>query len=619
VKNLLGHGSRLSSSTDVGKQSLLAILVLFGFTVFFAYPNNSYRSLFRQAISFFGITTYFEPYFQIRTAIYVFSLGVGLLLTAVFLTKVKRKEQANRCAAVNLAWLAFVLEASVGLGLQWTPIDVWMALNDTAFAVFIVTLVLLSASVLLLMPIGSSRIFGLGVSVGFLVSCVFGLGFMLKYFLSFNAPFPTLMCVMAASTAISVSKLQKYRMPSTRKDEHSRTSFHGAKWKRTLASPKILAIILTGILVFEIFAFVQPGSYWEGNYASTNNFYLGVAFCGNTTLQAKTLIDRVAGFTNLFVVQSLPISQNENVLNEICDYAVNAGLSVVVYFSVFHQYWQIGWLDSAKERWGAKFLGVYLYDEPGGMQLDNIDYLGWPGGRTPSDYSDAANSYLTGFRNLRGRSEMKMLKMRNMRTITSDYALYWFDYRVGYDVVFAEFGWNYSRQLNVALCRGAATAQNKEWGIIITWTYTQSPYIEPADKLYDDAILAYENGANYVLIFDHPYDSESKYGILQEEHLLALGKFWNYSKDHLRPENDSKARTAYVLPKDYAYGFRGPNDKIWGLWEADTFTTKLILDVGNALARFGTQLDIIYEDGVHTSSPNVPGYDMLLYWNETMQ
>ena len=62
--------------------------------------------------------------------------------------------------------------------------------------------------------------------------------------------------------------------------------------------------------------------------------------------------------------------------------------------------------------------------------------------------------------------------------ITSDYVFYEFDYKAGYDAVFAEFGWNHSRPLNVALCRGAASMPNKDWGVMITWTYDSSPYIE---------------------------------------------------------------------------------------------------------------------------------------------
>ena len=62
------------------------------------------------------------------------------------------------------------------------------------------------------------------------------------------------------------------------------------------------------------------------------------------------------------------------------------------------------------------------------------------------------------------------------RPYTSDYALYWFDYKAGYDTVFTEFGWNNSRQMDIALCRGAATVKGKDWGAIITWTYDQPPY-----------------------------------------------------------------------------------------------------------------------------------------------
>jgi hypothetical protein len=34
--------------------------------------------------------------------------------------------------------------------------------------------------------------------------------------------------------------------------------------------------------------------------------YIGVAFCGNTTTEAKLLVDKVKSYTNLFIVQSDP-------------------------------------------------------------------------------------------------------------------------------------------------------------------------------------------------------------------------------------------------------------------------------------------------------------------------
>ena len=44
---------------------------------------------------------------------------------------------------------------------------------------------------------------------------------------------------------------------------------------------------------------------------------------------------------------------------------------------------------------------------------------------------------------------------------TSDYALYWFDYFVGYDTVFVELGWNHDTLLHIALGRGAVNLQEK--------------------------------------------------------------------------------------------------------------------------------------------------------------
>jgi hypothetical protein len=195
---------------------------------------------------------------------------------------------------------------------------------------------------------------------------------------------------------------------------------------------------------------------------------------------------------------------------------------------------------------------------------------------------------------------------------TSDYALYWFDYKGGYDVVFAEFGWNYSRQLNIALDRGAATAQDKDWGVMITWTYTNPPYIESGKELYDDMVLAYENGAKYILVFDT--DKNYTQGILKEEHLNAIKQFWDYAKNNPQPTQDSSERVAYVLPKDYGYGFRGPTDKIWGFWEADEFSVELCVNLSTIMEQYGTKLDIIYDDGIEVDKL----YSKYIFWNGTI-
>ncbi len=67
---------------------------------------------------------------------------------------------------------------------------------------------------------------------------------------------------------------------------------------------------------------------------------------------------------------------------------------------------------------------------------------------------------------------------------TSDYALYWYDYEAGYDTVFAEFALSYNRTLNIDLCRGAATVQNKDWGVMITWKPTLNRPTWSQDQIF---------------------------------------------------------------------------------------------------------------------------------------
>jgi hypothetical protein len=378
----------------------------------------------------------------------------------------------------------------------------------------------------------------------------------------------------------------------------------------------------------------------------TTQFYVGVTFCGNTTMEAKLLINRVKNYTNLFVLQSGPISKNETATNEICDYAAAAGLHIIVYFGWFDpDYpWQLPWLDLATQRWGDRFLGVYYYDEPGGIQIDYnwsrlFDWIKrwnstWYENHLPAIegnvngsqiqlYDEAAKMYVSA---VEADPGLNALKTRSITAFTSDYALYWFDYLGGYDVVLSQFGRNVSLVQSIALIRGAARMQNKTWGAIITWKYDAPPYLESGEEIYEQMRMAYEAGATYVMIFNYPKINDNPYGIMLDEHFEALERFWNdLTAMPKKMQGSVKAEAAFVLPRNYGWGMRYPEDRIWGFWGPDEKSPQIWELTRNLLAQYDLRLDIVYDD------PTFPviirrlpiwlttaKYPRIYYWNHSM-
>jgi len=342
--------------------------------------------------------------------------------------------------------------------------------------------------------------------------------------------------------------------------------------------------------------------------------FVGIDVAYGNVGEIKELVDEIGSYTNTFVIGSTGITYNVTKLDEVCKYVYDRGMYFMIYMhpspARFDE--QRQWVEDARIRWGQRFLGLYAHDELGGRQLDNATYRVL--NETPANYADATEKYTSQLNNFLGDIRENPINAGNLTLFTSDYALYWFDYKGGYDVVFAEFGWNYSRQLNVALCRGAATAQNKEWGVMITWTYNHPPYLESGPELYKAMVLAYDNGAKYILVFDT--NKNYTHGVLEKEHLDALKDFWNYAKNNPRKIEASSERVAYVLPKDYAYGFRGPKDKIWGFWEGedDPLSYEISVDVGKFLEDYETKLDIIYDDEIVLDAT----YSQYIFWNGTI-
>jgi len=393
----------------------------------------------------------------------------------------------------------------------------------------------------------------------------------------------------------------------------------------------ILSLVLVVILIVALVISIDSPS---GNEAA-QSFYVGVAFCGDTTAEAKLLIDRVKNYTNLFVLQSGPISKNETAINEICDYAVAAGLHIIAYFGYFDDDcpWQVPWLDFAQERWSDRFLGVYYYDEPGGNQLD-FNWSRWfnhlklqnasmyrahesameafLNGSLASNYDLAAKIYMD---IIKDDSGIRELKNRSITIFTSDYALYWWDYLGGYDVLLAQLGWNETLSKSIGLIRGAARMQNKPWGTIITWKYDEPPYLDNGENIYQQMLLSYKAGAEYVVVFNYPKMEGNPYGILTDEHFEALERFWNDVITLPQSTHGSiEAEAALVLPENYGWGLRHSGDRIW-CWPAGESTQSLWELSQSLLTEYDMRLDIIYD------SPDFPAagkYEKIFYWNNSL-
>jgi len=369
-------------------------------------------------------------------------------------------------------------------------------------------------------------------------------------------------------------------------------------------------VIVVVIIIVLIAAMLIKYAFVDSSKVEYVDVFIGVDAAYDSVSEIKTLVDAVSPYTNFFVVGSKGITFNETKLDDVCQYLYDKGLSFIVYTDDHYgQHPSRPWLASAKDRWGDHFLGLYIFDEVGGKQLDRWNYTAV---HKADNYTDAGNQYVNNVYGWVQDVVENVTVMDKIQIFTSDYALYWFDYKGGYDTLFAEFGGNYSRQMNMAFCRGAAIAQNKDWGVMITHTYTDVPYISNGTKLYDDMVSAYENGAKYIVIFDS--NKNYTHSTLTAEHFQALKDFTEYAHKYPRNSEPTSERTAFVLPKDFAYGFRGPTDRIWGLWEADDFSYAMSVQLGSLLQQYGSKLDVIYDDEVDYYRL---GYGTFIFWNGT--
>ena len=447
--------------------------------------------------------------------------------------------------------------------------------------------------------------------------------------------------------------------------------------KRAFTSISLILLIAVAMFIGIFLARNDSPKDLENPHA-----YVGVAYCGNSVAQGKQMIDKVKGYTNLFVLQSGLLERDFSSVDELGDYAVAAGMFFLPYFGTFVQSSFSVWFETAKQKWGTHLLGVYYADEPGGKMLDgNVEFkdavtgdtitkttygdiavqksdgvvinyqLGgtihlyepngnsdmseetfYPNGTIqvlkPAETSFSFNSYqelldIKPFTDLndtaqrfndRDKNNIEFLKA-NSKVFTSDYALYWFDYLSGYDVVLGQVGWNLTLNQQIALMRGAADSQNKSWGIIITWKYQQPPYLANGSEILSQMHTAYECGAKYFVLFDYYFDSEnSVYGTMTEDHFQALKSFWNNVVDDPQVVQGAiKADFVLVLPQNYGWGTRWDGDKIWGIFFSDAKTHQIWDLMQTSISKHGFNLDIVYND---TRYPLIKNYQNIYSIND---
>ena len=119
------------------------------------------------------------------------------------------------------------------------------------------------------------------------------------------------------------------------------------------------------------------------------------------------------------------------------------------------------------------------------------------------------------------------------------------------------------------------------------------------------------------MIFNYPKLDGNAYGAMQDEHFAALERFWNnvVQPNNGHPREYGNPDVAFVLPKNYGWGMRNPNDKIWGVWGPDDKSAQIWNNSRKLISEYGLRLDIVYED---PAFPLGERYNKVYYWNDTI-
>ena len=132
------------------------------------------------------------------------------------------------------------------------------------------------------------------------------------------------------------------------------------------ASAALVVVILLSVIV-------SINLLSDENEKSPPNLYIGVDVGFGNETDVYNVADAVQGFANLIIIGSQTVTSDTAKLTNVCNYLYNHGFSFIIFISygpVVPAGPSREFFSTTVKQWGDKFLGIYIFDEPGGKQLD---------------------------------------------------------------------------------------------------------------------------------------------------------------------------------------------------------------------------------------------------------
>jgi hypothetical protein len=195
------------------------------------------------------------------------------------------------------------------------------------------------------------------------------------------------------------------------------------------------------VLVFLVVFASVAVTVFSDRPASRPDVFVGVSIGYGDEDVVYKIADATAGYTNLVILGSLTVTSDTAKLTRVCDYLYQKGFYFIIYvgFSTYEFLPPRGpdtqFFNQTVGRWGDRFLGVYLFDELGGKQLDvNQTVKPLSRGTVPDLFIDTNNyvyvseAYVSSIIGVVQISMQQWYYPPYPKLFISDYALYWYDY-----------------------------------------------------------------------------------------------------------------------------------------------------------------------------------------------